>query len=78
LSPKQTQAIGYVNIPSHLPLALGLCISWVVEKNFVKNRQLIISMVKYDFCCSSINYWRKCLLPTQTQAIDYVNIPSDL
>jgi len=33
LSPTQTQAIGYKNIPSDLHLALGLCISLVVDKN---------------------------------------------
>jgi len=33
LSPTQTQAIGYTNIPSDLHLALGLCISLVVDKN---------------------------------------------
>jgi len=52
LSPTQTQAIGYKNIPSDLHLALGLCISLVVDKKHVKIGLLVITMVKYVFCYS--------------------------
>jgi len=59
LSPTQIQAIGYAIIPSHLHLALGLCISWVIEKHFVKTRLLVITMVKYIFCCGNSRYWNE-------------------
>jgi len=36
-------------------IALGLCISWVIEINFVKNRQLVITMVKYIFAVEASN-----------------------
>jgi len=55
LSPTQTQAIGYTNIPSDLHLAFGLCISLVVFKNHFKIGLLVITMVKYVFCSSSFN-----------------------
>jgi len=42
--------------------------------DYEKNRQLAITMVKYDFCCSSINYWSNNLTSTQTHAIGYANI----
>jgi len=46
--PFVIQAISYANIHSDLPLALGLCIRWVIEKHdCVKTRQLVIIMVKY-------------------------------
>jgi len=50
LSPTQTQAIGYTNIPSDIHFALGLCISLVVFKNHFKIGMLVITMVKYVFC----------------------------
>jgi len=78
LSPTQTQAIGYTNIPSDLPLVLGLCISLVVYKNHFKIGLLVITMVKYVFCCSSFNSLSKKTSLTQIQAIGYTNIPSDL
>jgi len=31
LPPTQIQTIGCANIPNDLHLALGLCISWVIE-----------------------------------------------
>jgi len=59
LSPTQNQAIGCDNIPIDFHLTLGLCISWVVEKNFVKMKQLVNIMVKYVFCSGSMKYWSK-------------------
>jgi len=53
LSPTQTQAIGYTNIPSDLHLALGLCISLVVFKNHFKIGLLVITMVKYVFAAAA-------------------------
>jgi len=44
---------------SDLHLALGLCISWDIEIHFVNTIWLVITMVKYDFCCGSIKYWSK-------------------
>jgi len=63
-NPSTTQIIGYANIPSDLHLALGLSISWVVEKHFVKTRMLVITMmVKYIFCCGSIKQLSKKSFP---------------
>jgi len=45
LSPTKIQAIGYINIPNELQLQFGLSISLVVEKNNIKIRQLLITMV---------------------------------
>jgi len=52
LSPTQTQAIGYTNIPSDLHLALRMCISLGVFKNQAKIGMLVITMVKYVLCYS--------------------------
>ncbi len=54
LSPTQTQAIGYKNIPSDLHLALGLCISLVAHKNHVKIILLVITMVNFFAIAASI------------------------
>jgi len=54
LSPTQIQAIGYANIPSDLDIALGLCISWVVEIHFLKTRQLV-NTVKLFFAVPASN-----------------------
>jgi len=78
MSPTQTQAIGYTNIPSGLHLAFGLCISLVVFKNHFKIELIVITMVKCVFCCSSFNSWSKKMALTQTQTIGYTNIHSDL
>jgi len=56
-------------------MALGLCISWAVEQNYVKNRLIVITMI--IFAAASI-IGLKNLSPIQTQAIGYANIPSDL
>ena len=78
MSPTQSQAIGYTNIHSDLHLALGLCISLVVFKNQAKIGMLVIAMVKYVFAAAASILGVKNLSPTQTQAIGYKNIPSDL
>jgi len=79
MPPTQTQAIHYTNIPRSLQLDYGLCISLVMQRNYVKIRHLVITMVKYVFCCSTFNsYTKKTCQPHKNKPFGYSNIPSYL
>jgi len=78
LSLTQTQAIAYTSIPSGFQSALGLFISLVIHKSHVRIRQLVFTMVKYIFDVAPSILIVRNLSPTQTQAMGYTNIPSDL
>jgi len=59
-----------------LSSGMGLCISWVIEIHFfVKVRQLVITMVKYYFCCGSIKYWSKRCHPHKSKQLAMQTFP---